>query len=73
MLRSTESFKKLLCKVPRQSFRRSIRLGVLIRSALEQTLFPRGSTRVIPYNTQLFVAGTSTLLLHGHVCIYVMS
>jgi len=31
------------------------------------------STRVIPCNTQPSVADTSTLLLHGHVCICVMS
>ena len=72
----SESFEKLSCKVPRQSFgAKSIGLGTLTRCAfmsLSNIVFGV-STRVIPYNTQPSVADTSTLLLHGHVCICVMS
>lgn len=79
MLRSkSESFEKLSCKVPRQSFAGQVDwLGILTRRALmplpPSNIVFRVSTRVIPYNTQPSVADTSTLLLHGHVCICVMS
>ena len=75
----SELFEKLSCKVLRQSFGavKSIGLGILTRRALmplsQANIVFGVSTRAIPYNAQPFVADTSTLPLHGRVCICVMS